>query len=161
MLSFTNSITIDKPLSEVFSFVSDQRNNPKWNYYVLKVEKTNEEVWLGAEYLQTRKRDKQKFGVIVFKKNERIVIQTLPGQRLVIRRDLVFKGDEKRTTICDQIDIKVPVPQFLSSLILSGPRRGVKQNLKKLKDLLETGYVVLQDGREVYYKNMLKTPLTK
>ncbi|WP_421764725.1 hypothetical protein [Ekhidna sp.] len=152
MLSISNTISIDKPLSEVFAFVSDQRNNPKWNYYVMSVEKTNEIEGVGAEYLQTRKSDEQKFGVVVFKVNKRLVIQSIPGQRLKVRRELIFKGNEKQTIIYDQIDFKVPLPKFLSSLILKGPRNGVKQNLAKLKQLLETGHVVLQDGREVLYK---------
>ncbi|WP_420316090.1 SRPBCC family protein [Ekhidna sp.] len=151
MLSISNSISIDKPLSDVFAFVSDQGNNPKWNYYVRSVEKINDEEGIGAEYLQIRKKDKQKFNVIVFKENERIIIQSLPGQRPSVRRDLRFDGDEKQTTIHDQIDFKVPLPKFLSSLILKGPQKGVKQNLAKLKILLETGHVVLQDGREINY----------
>ncbi|MEQ9007594.1 MAG: hypothetical protein RLP12_06900, partial [Ekhidna sp.] len=78
-----------------------------------------------------------------------------PGQRLSVRRNLVFEGDEKRTTIHDQINFKVPLPKFLSLLILKGPIKGVKQNLEKLKTLLETGNVVLQDGREFNLKNTL------
>ncbi|MEP0987548.1 SRPBCC family protein [Ekhidna sp.] len=152
MLSISNSITINRPLSQVFAFVSDQRNNPKWNYYVMSVEKTNEIKGVGAEYLQTRKSDQQKFGVVVFKVNKRLVIQSILGQRLKVRREFIFEGNEKQTIIYDQIDFKVPLPKFLSSLILKGPRNGVKQNLAMLKQLLETGHVVLQDGREVLYK---------
>lgn len=152
MVAFTNSITIDKPLAEVFAFVSDQRNNPKWNYYVMSVEKINDVNGVGAEYLQTRKRDKQRFGVVVHKVNERLVIQSLPGQRLAVRRQLMFEGDEKSTTIHDQIGFKMPLPGFLAKLFLKGPQKAVKQNLEKLKQLLETGHVVLQDGREIHYE---------
>ena len=152
MLSISNSITIDKPLSEVFAFVSDQRNNPKWNYYVMSVEKMNDAMGVGAEYLMIRKRDKQRFGVVVHKENERLVLQSLPGQRLAVRRDLVFTGDDKQTTIHDQIHFKVPLPKFLSGLLLKGSKNGVKQNLEKLKQLLETGSAVLQDGRKVSYE---------
>ncbi|WP_424963698.1 SRPBCC family protein [Ekhidna sp.] len=152
MLSITNSITIDKPLQEVFAFVSDPCNNPKWNYYVQKVEKINESEGIGAEYLQTRKRDKQKFGILVFKANERVVIQSLPHERLYVRRDMRFEGNANQTTIMDQIDFKIPLPQFLSGLVLRAPKNGVKQNLEKLKQLLETGSAVLQDGMKVSYE---------
>ena len=151
MLSITNSILIDKPLKEVFAFVSDPCNNPKWNYFVQSVEKMNEEEGIGAEYLQTRKRDKQKFGILVYKANERVVIQSLPRERLYVRRDMRFEGDNNQTTIMDQIDFKAPLPQFLSGLLLRGPKNGVKQNLEKLKQLLETGSVILQDGRKVHF----------
>ncbi|WP_425390764.1 hypothetical protein [Ekhidna sp.] len=153
MLSISNTISIEKPLSDVFSFVSDQRNNPKWNYYIMSVEKINAEEGIGAEFLQIRKNDKQKFNVIGFKENDRIIIQSLPGQWPSIRRELRFDGDEMQTTIHDQINFKIPLPNFLSSLILKGPRNGVRQNLEKLKILLETGHVVLQDGRAVDLKS--------
>jgi uncharacterized membrane protein len=139
MVVFTNSITIDKPLSEVFAFVSDQRNNPKWNYYVTQVEKINDAEKEGAEYLQIRKSDRQKIGVVRYRLNEHIVIQTLPRERPKVRREMIFKGDEKSTTIHDQIGFKMPLPGFLAKLFLKGPQKAVKQNLEKLKVLLEKG----------------------
>jgi hypothetical protein len=45
----------------------------------------------------------------------------------------------------------MPLPGFLAKLFLKGPQKAVKQNLEKLKQLLETGHVVLQDGREINY----------
>ncbi len=39
MLEFENTIRIDRPIAEVFAFLSDLENIPKWNYYVLEVTK--------------------------------------------------------------------------------------------------------------------------
>ncbi|SNT23961.1 hypothetical protein SAMN05421640_2883 [Ekhidna lutea] len=72
MLSITNSISIKKPLSEVFAFVSDQRNNPKWNYNIVNVKKTNEAEGVGAEYLQIRKSDKQPLASVRVPTNRKI-----------------------------------------------------------------------------------------
>ena len=38
MLEFENTIRIDRPVGEVFAFLSDFENIPKWNYYVLEVQ---------------------------------------------------------------------------------------------------------------------------
>ena len=130
--------------------MSDQRNNPKWNYYVKKVEKTNKRVGIGAEYLQVRKRDEQMIRVEEYLEYERIVIGTLPGERPAAVRKLTLSGDEQQTTIKDQIELRTPIPSFLSRLFVRVPQTAVKQNLQKLKTLLEEGQVILQDNREVF-----------
>lgn len=42
MISFENRVTIHRPLEEVFAFVADFENVPKWNYYVQEVSKLSE-----------------------------------------------------------------------------------------------------------------------
>jgi uncharacterized membrane protein len=39
MIEFENTICIDCPIAEVFAFLSDLENIPRWNYYVLEVTK--------------------------------------------------------------------------------------------------------------------------
>lgn len=151
MLTFENTVTIEKPLADVFSFVSDQRNNPKWNYFVLRVEHTNDRTGVGAEYLQIRKNDQQKLRVVSFDDNRRLVIQTLPGERPSVKRELRFSGDGAVTTIHDRVELMVPLPSFLSRILTSKPRQAVLHNLEFLKALLELGRVVLKDGRVVNY----------
>jgi uncharacterized membrane protein len=34
VLEFENTIPIDRPIDEVFAFLSDFENIPKWNYYL-------------------------------------------------------------------------------------------------------------------------------
>ena len=151
MLSLRNSIRIEKALSEVFAFVSDPCNTPKWNYFVLEVKKTNGVNGVGAAYLQTRKTDQQAFRITEWKENQICVSETFPGERPAARRTLLFEGDYNQTVLIDRIDLKLPIPNFLSNIFARRPRKAVKKNLEKLKILLETGSVVLQDGREILY----------
>lgn len=151
MLVFENKVTIEKPLDDVFSFVSDQRNNPKWNYFVLRVEHSNDLLGVGAEYLQVRKSDQQKVHIVDFEENRRLVIQTLPGERPSVKRELRFSGDGVNTTIHDRVELLVPLPMFLSRILTAKPRQAVRHNLECLKTLLECGHVVLKDGRTVNY----------
>ena len=151
MLKLINSLTIEKPIREVFAFVCDPCNNSKWNYYVVSVEKINELDAVGAQYLQTRKNDQQKFVIKEYQENERIVMQTLKGERPFARRVMSFSSVRNTTIIEDQIELKLPIPTILSSLFGKKPRKAIEQNLGKLKVLMETGRVILQDGREEHY----------
>ena len=36
-MKFQNVIEIKAPVTEVFEFVADMRNTPKWNYFVMRV----------------------------------------------------------------------------------------------------------------------------
>ena len=149
MLAFENQVTIGRPLSEVFEFVSDACNNPKWNYFVLRVERCNDVIGVGAEYLQTRQSDQQRFRIVEFVADSYCVIQTLPGERPAVRRELRFSGDQSATTINDRIELQVPVPRFLSRLLTGRSKAAVMENLNCLAELLETDRVTLQDGRIV------------
>lgn len=67
MLEFENTIRIDRPVGEVFAFLSDFENIPKWNYYVLEVRRLSEgPTGIGTTYLQVRKTDQQDFRIIEF-----------------------------------------------------------------------------------------------
>ena len=149
MLAFENTVNIEVSIGEVFIFVSDQRNNPKWNYYILSVEQTNTCLGAGAEYLQVRKRDRQAYRITTLILDRCCVVQTLPGARPAVRRIIHFAGDEGHTTIRDRVELGIPLPKFLSSWLTAKSRRAVRHNLNCLKTLLETGEVVLIDGRTI------------
>lgn len=58
MLEFENTIRIDRPVDEVFAFLPDFENIPKWNYYVLEVRQLSESpIGIGTTYHQVRKTD--------------------------------------------------------------------------------------------------------
>ena len=63
MLEFENIVYIDRPIGEVFAFLSDFENIPKWNYYVLDVRQRSESpIGVGTTYHQVRKTDNRCFG---------------------------------------------------------------------------------------------------
>ena len=58
MLEFENTIRVDRPIVEVFAFLSDLENIPKWNYYVVEVRKLSDgPIGIGTRYHQVRKTD--------------------------------------------------------------------------------------------------------
>jgi uncharacterized membrane protein len=150
MIEFENKIVIQRPVEEVFAFVSDFENVPKWNYYVQQVTRTsNGPFGAGTIYHQVRKSDQQDFEIIDYKPGQQVTVKTLPGSRPVLERRLVFEAEGKVTKFIDRWQLESGRPRLLERLAAGRVRRAVLENLQKLKELLETGAVQLQDGRRV------------
>lgn len=78
-MNFRNVIEINAPVTEVFGFVADMRNTPKWNYFVVKVIQENGTVpALGARYHQTRQTDNQRYEITHYEHGQSLTIQSLP-----------------------------------------------------------------------------------
>ena len=152
MIEFKNSILIERPLREVFAFISDFENMPKWNYFVTDVVKHSDgPVGIGAIYHQKRKTDQQRFKVVEFKLNNAVAIETLPPEKKLFMR-FTFKEEMNGTRLVDEWALESNTPDPFEWLAAKRVKLAVLQNLKKLKKLLETGHVTLQDGRPVTYK---------
>lgn len=150
MIEFSNQITIRRPVEEVFAFVADFENVPKWNYYVRSVRQTSAgEPKVGAVYHQVRKSDQQDFEITRYKPGKRVVVQTLPGSQPEFVMDFAFEAAGEGTQLTDTWQLNSGRPALLEKLAAGRVKGAVKENLGKLKELLETGRVTLQDGRQV------------
>lgn len=148
MIEFENKIVIERPVEEVFAFVSDFENVPKWNYYVLEVNRTSGgPVGAGTTYHQARKTDEQDFGVTEYEPPERVVVKTLPHAQPAFEMRFTFQAVEGGTQVTDEWKLDTGRPGVLERLGAGRVKQAVKENLSKLKELLETGRVQLQDGR--------------
>jgi len=150
MIDFENTIVIQRPVEEVFAFVADFENVPKWNYYVMSVRQRSEgAIGEGTIYHQIRKGDEQDFQVTEYQPNQTIAVKTTPGSQPRFERRFVFKPVEGGTRIIDtwRLDLgRNPLIQWLGAPKV---KSAVAANLEKLKELLETGRTQLQDGREI------------
>ena len=150
MLEFENTIRIDRPIDEVFAFLSDFENIPKWNYYVLKVRQVSESPrGIGTTYHQVRKTDEQDFRIIEFELHHTVAVKTLPhsSPSFEMRFTLYEEGDTTR--VRDEWKLDTGRLALLERLTGGRVKSAVAENLAKLKELLEEGRVVLQDGRQV------------
>ena len=147
-MKFQNIIEIKAPVTEVFEFVADMRNTPKWNYFVTKVIQENGNGPApGARYHQTRQTDNQRYEITHYEQGQIVTIQTLPGSSLVFKRQLRFESIPGGTRLIDQMSLRTRYPEVLERLTVSRIRKAVGENLGKLKELLENGHTQLQDGR--------------
>ena len=150
-MRFQNVTEIEASIDDVFEFVSDMRNMPKWNYFVTKVTQENGEgPERGTRYHQTRKTDSQRYEIMHFEPGIRLIIKTIPGASPRFERHLRFEAVPNGTRLIDEMSLPTGYPRILEGLFVGRVRRAVAENLGKLKELLEHGHTQLQDGRSVY-----------
>ena len=150
MLEFENTIPIERPIDEVFAFLSDFENIPKWNYYVLEVRQLSESpIGVGTTYHQVRKSDEQDFRIIEFEPNHSVAVKTLPHSSPSFERKLTLYEEGDTTRLRDEWKLDTGRPAILERLAGGRVKSAVAENLAKLKELLEEGRVILQDGRQV------------
>jgi uncharacterized membrane protein len=150
VLEFENTIHIDRPVDEVFAFLSDFENIPKWNYYVLEVRQLSKNpIGVGTTYHQIRKTDEQDFRIIEFEPNHTVAVKTLPQSSPDLEMRFTLYEERGTTRIRDEWKLDTGTPAILERLVRRRVKSAVAENLAKLKELLEEGRVVLQDGRQV------------
>ena len=150
MLEFENTIYIDRPVDEVFAYLSDFENIPKWNYYVLEVRQRSESpIGVGTTYHQVRKTDEQDFRIIEFEPDQMVAVKTLPQSSPGLEMRFTLYEEGNTTRIRDEWKLDTGRPAILERLAGGRVKSAVAENLAKLKELLEEGRVVLQDGTQV------------
>lgn len=150
MIEFESTIRIQRAVSDVYSFVADQENNPKWNYYVTDVRKTSAgPLAVGTTFHQTRKSDAQDLRIVALEPNRFVNIETIPPSKPEVHRTIEFHDEDGMTVIADHWELDTGHPRLLQKLAARRVKSAVRENLNELKELLETGNTILQDGRHV------------
>jgi uncharacterized membrane protein len=150
MLTLKNQLQINCPLEKVFGYLSMPENFPKWNYYLRSVKKIAEgHPIIGASYHQVRIKDEQYFTISAYDENNYIEFNSTGGTFLKFKRRFSFSATAGGCIIDDLFEIRTFLPSFINKIIAKKPQAAVKENLLKLKELLETGATILQDGRRV------------
>lgn len=148
-MRFENEIDLSVARDDVFAFVADQRNIPKWNYYVLDVrQERGDGPAVGARYVQRRKTDSHHTAITGMAPGESLTVETVEGAP-VFRRNIEFRQTRRGTRLVDRWELTSGYPGVLELFAVRRIRRAVASNLEKLKQLLEEGTVELQDGRRV------------
>jgi uncharacterized membrane protein len=145
MIEFKHSISIKRPINEVFAFLSDFENISKWNYYVLEVRRVSEgAVGVGTTYHQLRKTDEQLFQITEFESNLKVAVKTLPESPLKFERRFTLQAEGSTTHLIDEWEeLDTGKSALIEKLAAGRIKSDVAENLGKLKELLETGSVTL------------------
>jgi hypothetical protein len=122
----------------------------KSSYYVLEVRQLSESpLGIGTTYHQVRKSDEQDFRMIEFEPNHSVAVNALPHSSPIFERRFTLYEEGDTTRIRDEWKLDTGRPAVLERLARGRVKAAVAENLAKLKELLEEGRVVLQDGRQV------------
>jgi carbon monoxide dehydrogenase subunit G len=150
MIEFTNQILIKRPIDQVFNFVSNLQNVPKWNYYVLEVSKTSDgPLGVGTTYHQVRKTDEQDIRISAYQPNRQVAIETIPPSTPEFEMHFTFESEGEGTRVTDAWKLDTGRNPLIERLGVGRIKSAVLDNLGKLKELLEAGSVRLQDGRQI------------
>jgi uncharacterized protein YndB with AHSA1/START domain len=149
MIEFENTIQIKRPQNEVFRFLSDLENLPKWNYFVTQVKKVSKgPIGIGTTYHQIRKTDEQTLQIVELEPQRKIGVTTISKSFPRLEMELIFEPKETGTLIIDRWKLETGKPALLERFAVQSIRSAVHENLTKLKQLMEEGQVILQDGRK-------------
>lgn len=150
MITIANSIEINVPLTRLFSFLADPETLPLWNYYVKTVRSiTPEKTGVGARYHQTRKDDEQIFEITSLKENTFIELRTISDSSVQFKRQMTFTEIGDKCVLEDFFELDTGHPILLQKILAGSIRASVKENLTRLKQLMEKGKTTLQDGRVI------------
>ncbi len=148
MIEFENTIRIDRPVAEVFAFLANLENLPKWNYYILEVTKiSGGPVRRGTMYHQVRASDEQDLVIAELEPDQKLVIKTLYPFTLGLEITIRVQNANSSTLVADAWRLDTGLIAPLEQLGADRIKLQAAQNLKKLKEVLEQGAVLLQDGR--------------
>ncbi len=161
MIGFEVTVDVDRHIDEVFAFVVDFENMPRWNSFVRRVERlTGGPITVGTRFHQVRETDEQDYAITRLERPHLVEIATSGfTPALVMRFELQRVGAVTRLTDTWTLETQYPRP-----LELLGTRRirsGVTENLEKLKQLLELGAVHLQDGRMSHEMTISRRAVTE
>jgi uncharacterized protein YndB with AHSA1/START domain len=139
--SFKNTVMIGRPIEEVFGFLSDFENIPRWNYAIVETRKvTDGPVGVGTIYHQVRSvpsRSEEHFEVTAYNPPRQLEIQGQLGpfpSRLAYALDALPEG----TRITNAVELELRGPgRLLGRVAVPRVRDAVAANLQKLKELLE------------------------
>lgn len=137
MIRFEHHMIIERPIEDIFAFVSDFENMPRWNDFVLKTVKLSDgPVGQGTLYRQVYKSHEQKYQIIEYEPNHRVTVRTLPPAPLWQMR-LTLEMTPEGTKLIDEWELETDLSGRLERRAANQIKAEVAGHLKKLRTLLE------------------------
>jgi len=142
-MEFKNTVTIRRPVEEVFAFLADFENVPRWNHAIESTTKTSSgPVGVGSAYRQMRsepRRSEEGFEVTVFEPARRLAIEGEIGP-FHARAEYLLESIEGATRLTNAVELEPAsaVSKLLAPFAGSRIKTAVAENLGVLKRLLES-----------------------
>ncbi len=142
MIKFEVSIEIHRPVEDVFEFVADGRNAPRWNSAVREVRQISKDpVDVGTQYWMERKLPRgiveNTYEVVEYKPNERLSIKSTSGPTpFLYRYRFERSGMGTRLFLSGEGEVE-GLANVLGPLLSRAVKRGVEDNVHTLKGILE------------------------
>lgn len=142
MTSFENVVEIRRPREEVFAFLADLENVPRWNPAIEVTEKiTPGAVGIGTTYHQVRsvpRPSEEEFEIVVFDPPRRL---TIDGEIATFRGRIGYTLEviDAGTKLTNWVELEPSsiLSRVLVPLAASQIEAAVASNLERLKQILE------------------------
>jgi uncharacterized protein YndB with AHSA1/START domain len=139
--TFENVVMISRPIEDVFRFLSDFENIPKWNYAIVETRKVSEGVaGVGTIYQQVRSvpsRSEESFEVTAFDAPRHLEIRGQLGP-FPSRLSYALETTPQGTRVTNSVELELRGPsRLLGRVAVPRVRDAVGANLRKLKQLLD------------------------
>jgi uncharacterized protein YndB with AHSA1/START domain len=142
MASFQNTVTIRRPVEDVFAFLADFENVPTWNHAIVETRKTSPgPVGVGTTYRQVRsvpRRSEEGFEVTAFEPASRLAIHGDIGP-FTATVDYLLAPEGDGTRLTNTVDLEPPAGplRLVAPLATSRVKEAVAANLDTLRRILE------------------------
>jgi carbon monoxide dehydrogenase subunit G len=151
MIEATNKFRIERPAWFVFEFLADIENSPLWEQFNMRAIKiTPGLVELGTEYQLVHANYERTLRVVEYEKDRRITVATVEqaAPSVELRIQLHPEGDALTLALVEW-KLATGLPGLVERLAAGKIKDSVSESLFKLRELLETGSVTLENGREI------------
>lgn len=146
-MEIERSIEISRPPADVFRFVSDPRNDPRWCPKVRSVEQIGSEPGQGSRWAVVHKpvpgrpERRMEMTCVAFSPPSRIEWREEDGTDVFdVTYSLSPLGDGQRTRMTQRSAFSLGAPRLLHPLFKAGIGRDVQRQLRRLKEVLEGDY---------------------
>jgi uncharacterized protein YndB with AHSA1/START domain len=142
VITFETEVRIERPIEEVFAYVTDPLNFPRWNSAVEAVHKTSAgEDGVASRYSMERKlptgRAVNELEIVARESPSEFAIRTLSGPTPFLYR-YRFSAENGETIVKLHAEVELPgVAAFVPQLARRVVKKGVDDNFTTLKQILE------------------------
>ena len=149
MIAFETAVQIERPIDEVFAYVSDPGNLPHWNSAVQAVRKTSTgEITVGSTYSMERElptgRAVNELEIVAHERPREFAIRTTSGPTPFHYR---YRFSAERGGTVVHLDAVVELEGLLAQLARRALKKGVDDNLAALRQILEAAPLHTPPGR--------------
>lgn len=137
-----NTVTVDRPIGDVFAFLADGTNNPRWRAGVLSIERTSAGDGAGAAYRQKLRGPRGRaidgdYRITTFDPPTLIEFQVTAGPARPTGRFALAEAGPGRTTVTFALDLTPTGLMRVMGPMIARTMRSEVEQLAQLKAELE------------------------
>ena len=143
MVTNEKSIIINRPIEEVFAYVSDLQNGPEWQTELVEARRiTDGPLSIGTQFTSVRKfmgrRLESGIEFTAYEPNKKIAFKSISGSS-PFEQSFLFESTAEGTKLTSRLDLQTTGLMGLAEpLIASGVRKEMDTAFGDLKNLIES-----------------------